>query len=322
MVEMFETMRLDLIKHLQLSLRTIRQVMGLSAQELGNLIGLTRQTINNLENVKTQMTATQYVSLSAVIDDFTAKKPELLPAILAVLEASVVNTSRNEFYSTYQGSFLKGWFQSFAEEQQQRSLTLSEIAPPELLKELAHSYKIFLDSSSLLCEGAVHFLDQLVPHLLQHKVAIIVPLRVIETIQQLSAEDDAEQGSKAQQAITLLGKLQKQGVLQIRGEKNDSNVHSTIISVFAKYKATYRLFLITQDEELAGDVLAMNEKEYMSGFTIGAGFIADDGKLHLYNEEARIEHDSAAEKEDTVEEHTESDDILTSNIIKGWDNIE
>src|SRR5690606_25353672 len=119
-------------------------------------------------------------------------------------------------------------------------LTLTSDEPAELLKELAQGYKIFIDSSSLMGEEAQQFLDSLVPQLLHYKAAIIVPLRVIETIQQLAADEDSEQASQAQLAIASLGKLQKQGVLQIRGEKNDSNVYSTIISVFAKYKASYR----------------------------------------------------------------------------------
>lgn len=323
MVDFFEKTRLDLIKHLQMSLRTIRQLMGLSAQDLGNLIGLTRQTINNLENVKSQMTATQYVSLCAVIDDFTANKPELLPAISAVLEASVPSSAKSEASNVHNGSFLKKWFMCFSHQQGQGAFSLPSDNYDDLLKELAQNYKIFLDWNSLLAPGAERFVTNLVPKLLEANGSIIVPLRVVEYIQQMVLSADPEDSSEAQQAISLLGKLQKQGVVQIRGEKNDSNVYSTFISVFAKYKASYRLFLITQDEALAGDVIGMNGKESMSGFPIAAGYLADDGALVLYGESSAAEETETADGgAELAEEMKEMDGITIDNAIKGWDSIE
>lgn len=48
-------LKIEMIDALQISLRVIRQLLGLSAQKLGELIGLTRQTINNLQLGKNQM---------------------------------------------------------------------------------------------------------------------------------------------------------------------------------------------------------------------------------------------------------------------------
>lgn len=316
MVDFYEKTRLNLIKHLQLSLKTIRQIMGLSAQDLGNLISLTRQSINNLENVKSQMTATQYVALCAVIDDFTANKPELLPAISAVLEASLSNTSNSEASYVHNGSFLKKWFMSFEQQQGKKETALFSDNYNYLLKELAQNYKLFFDWTSLLAPGAEQFIKGLVPRLLEANGTIIVPLRVVEHIQQMVLSADPQESAEAQQAISLLGNLQKQGVLQIRGEKNDSNVYSTFISVFAKYKAAYRLFLITQDEVLANDVIDMNEKESMSGFPIAAGALSEEGILSLYGEAA------ADGKVAYAEEQQLEDGITINNDIKGWGSIE
>jgi len=60
-----------IIKNMQNNLRLVRHAAGWSAQELGELIGVTRQTINNIENHKTPLSATQYVALCAMLKSQT-----------------------------------------------------------------------------------------------------------------------------------------------------------------------------------------------------------------------------------------------------------
>ena len=113
MVDFFLKTRQEMIEALQISLRAVRQLLGLSAQDLGELIGITRQTINNLELGKSQMSPTQYVALCAVIDNYISEKPELLTAIKAVLNVSIGNTDGQIVSNVHNSSFLKKWFFCF-----------------------------------------------------------------------------------------------------------------------------------------------------------------------------------------------------------------
>lgn len=71
----------------------------------------------------------------------------------------------------------------------------------------------------------------------------------------------------AQRAMKILMDMQMQDLVEIRGEKSDSNVISTFVSVFAKFKCVNRLALITCDRKLAKQIEALNNDE-MGGFHI------------------------------------------------------
>ena len=76
-----------------------------------------------------------------------------------------------------------------------------------------------------------------------------------------------EEITMAQRAMKILMDMQMQDLVEIRGEKSDSNVISTFVSVFAKFKCVNRLALITCDRKLAKQIEALNNDE-MGGFHI------------------------------------------------------
>ena len=77
--------REKLIRNLQKNLKLVRQAAGWEQQQLADLIGVSRQTINNIENQKSPMSATQYVANSAMLDWRHQEKPGLNTVIEAVL---------------------------------------------------------------------------------------------------------------------------------------------------------------------------------------------------------------------------------------------
>ncbi len=77
--------REKLIRNLQKNLKLVRQAAGWEQQQLADLIGVSRQTINNIENQKSPMSATQYVAISAMLDWRQKEKPGLNNVIEAVL---------------------------------------------------------------------------------------------------------------------------------------------------------------------------------------------------------------------------------------------
>lgn len=81
------TEQLFLISLLQDNLASIRKIAGWTSEELGNKIGVTKQTISNLENNKTPMTISQYISIRTVIDYQIENDPEntILPQAVKIL---------------------------------------------------------------------------------------------------------------------------------------------------------------------------------------------------------------------------------------------
>ena len=70
------------IRRLQENLRSIRNIIGWTMEQFGDMIGVTKQTISNLENGKTKMTCTQYIAIRAVLEqelaDGTLKNGDLV----------------------------------------------------------------------------------------------------------------------------------------------------------------------------------------------------------------------------------------------------
>ena len=64
------------IGKLQMNLGIIRKLAGWSPKELGDMIGSTKQTIYNLENMKSPMSLSQYISIRSLIDYPIESEPE------------------------------------------------------------------------------------------------------------------------------------------------------------------------------------------------------------------------------------------------------
>ncbi len=94
----------DIIANFQLHLKLIRQAINCDQGELGELIGVSRQTINNIENFRSPLNATQYVALAAVIDKKIEEKPALRNLIDAILIMEVDEEIANLWLNLYEKS--------------------------------------------------------------------------------------------------------------------------------------------------------------------------------------------------------------------------
>lgn len=117
--------------------------------------------------------------------------------------------------------------------------------------------------------NASAFVKFLTAALLDAEKKIIVPLRSIE-----------ELDAGGRQEKKFLAQMQAAGVLQIHGEETDPDFRDTILSVFEKFRGKYRLCLITLNEELAQEILRLNDSAE-DGFEIAAGFF-DEGEFKFY----------------------------------------
>lgn len=100
----------DMVEALQISLKFIRPLLGLTVQGIADYIGVTRQTINNLENNKSKMTITQYIAICAVIDNKCKVNNEILEKIKQI----IVDNSNLELDMDSNKLFLDTWFSIFS----------------------------------------------------------------------------------------------------------------------------------------------------------------------------------------------------------------
>lgn len=82
---------------LQDNLKSIREILNWTSEDLGNLIGVTKQTISNLETKNSKLTKLHYIAIRTVVDfeieqlksadSDRAKRAEMLLEVLAKAEA-------------------------------------------------------------------------------------------------------------------------------------------------------------------------------------------------------------------------------------------
>ncbi|MCL2377941.1 MAG: hypothetical protein FWC77_02340 [Defluviitaleaceae bacterium] len=283
MIDFLESSRQQMIDNLQVSLRAVRSLMGFSAQEIGEFIGVTRQTINNLETGKSKMTPIQYVSVCAVIDNYVDVHDEMLSAVVAIIDGNGLKQNKDYASSFHNSSLLKRWFTCFGELSDIRNMGEANKTAnhSHLLNNLISGYKLFIAADSLLAEGIGSFIPIFNDCLQTAKAKAIIPLRVVEEIQQQLT--DVEGSRKAVNALKIINDMQKRGIAELRGESGDTNPQDTILSVFAKFRSVHRLCLITQDKAFAAEIIGLNHASDRQGFDIIVGYIDDAGVLNMYN---------------------------------------
>lgn len=123
----------------------------------------------------------------------------------------------------------------------------------------ASTHKIFIDTCSILWESADVFWDSILPYLKKYNNKIIVPYRVFEELQKhANNSKDTTLSEKSRLGIKELEKFIKEDLVELRGEKTDNFADNVFQVVFTKFRLTHRLLLITQDNDLARDILALN----------------------------------------------------------------
>ena len=99
----------------------------------------------------------------------------------------------------------------------------------------------------------------------------------------------------AVKALKQINALQRMNIIQIRGEDSDSNIHDTILSVFAKFRSLHRLCLVTQNKLFANEVKYLNESSEKQGFDILVGYVDENGMFSLYLEQESDYSENAIE---------------------------
>lgn len=130
----------------------------------------------------------------------------------------------------------------------------------EQLENFCKDWKIFIDTCSLLHEASDQFWMNIIPLLEQYGNKVFVPYRSIEELEKHSKnKNNQELALKANDSLKKVNQLIKAGYIDVRGEKNDNFADNVFQVVFTKFRMNYKLLLITQDNDLAKDILALND---------------------------------------------------------------
>lgn len=320
MIDFYFQLRQQMIDTMQNSLKQVRQFLGFGVQEFGDIIGLTRQTVNNLESRKNKMSATQYIAICAVIEHFTKDKPELFRALSAILASNDTVEERSVFSSVENGALLKKWFLCFPDDSKITGVFPegNVVIKQERFDDVARSYKIFLDETILCEERFGDWLQQVSAVMKENHNKFFVPLKVVENIQRKIVSADSFTVEHAQRGLNLLMWMQQDEMVEIRGEKSDVNVISTFVSVFAKFKCVNRLALLTQNRNLANQILSLNNEDIGGFHILVVKFDTETGLLECYK--STDDFDS-----EEIPSNEYREDAITTDLDsawKGWETIE
>lgn len=129
-----------------------------------------------------------------------------------------------------------------------------------VLETYVREWKIFIDTCSLLHFAADKFWMNIIPLLRQYQAKVIIPLRSIEELEKHSKNTKkTDLAINAKNTLKIIQQLITAGFVEIRGEKTDNFADNVFQVVFTKFRMTHKLLLITQDNDLAKDIILLNE---------------------------------------------------------------
>ena len=126
------------------------------------------------------------------------------------------------------------------------------------LDDLCQRSKIFIDSSSLMLSGAeALFLQGIAPKLKEYGSKIILPIFIIENLQNKQKKDNNKDNdnNKVMEGLRLVKMLHDRGLLDLREDIDGSNTDGQFTNIFRKFGTQYDLCLITQSKDLANKII-------------------------------------------------------------------
>lgn len=149
-----------------------------------------------------------------------------------------------------------------------------------VLESYVKDWKILMDTCSILHFAADKFWMNIIPLLRQYQNKIIIPLRSIEELQKHEANTrKLDLANDAKKSLKMLHKLMTAGFVEVRGEQGDNFADNVFQVVFTKFRMTHKLLLITQDNDLAKDIIGLNDNKSVRANPVHAKRINQYGFL-------------------------------------------
>lgn len=138
-----------------------------------------------------------------------------------------------------------------------------------------------IDTCSLLEEhGGELFLKNELAGLVSSGEKVIVPLAVIHELESIARRGDRELAGRAKKVLRAVVVLREAGFIGIYGDENDGtfadNVFQKVITILGM---RYQITVITQENNLAQDILAMGHMSSVRRKKITVRKINSQGKL-------------------------------------------
>lgn len=154
----------------------------------------------------------------------------------------------------------------------------------EELESYTRSWKIFIDTCSLLHPSADKFWLNIIPLLHQNQNKIIVLWRSLEELENHSNNNEKRDlASNAKNCLKIVKQLINAGVIELRGESTDNFADNVFQVVFTKFRINNKLLLITQDNDLAKDIIALNNNKSVKAIPVQVKKINQLGFLSDFN---------------------------------------
>ena len=175
-------------------------------------------------------------------------------------------------------------------------LTKEEMAKRKI-EGYVKEWKIFIDTCSILHDSANKFWMNVIPMLNQYQAKIIIPSKCIEELEKHSQnEEKKDLAVKAKNALKILNQLLSSGYIEIRGDKTDNFLDNVFQVVFTKFRVQHNLLLITQDNDLAKDILKLNDNKSVKGKSINVKRINQYGGLSGFSWEYDVNEGDRSQK--------------------------
>lgn len=153
------------------------------------------------------------------------------------------------------------------------------------LNDLVKDCIVFVDTCSLMHYNFKKFTEELNPLLIKNNKRIIVPTRVVEELKKhsLNSEQKPQAAESAKLALNILADMMNKNLIDLRGESTDNFADNVFGAVFAKHRLNHKLLLITQDGDLAEDILNLNNIKSAKGYPVSVKRINKFGYLSNFN---------------------------------------
>lgn len=192
-----------------------------------------------------------------------------------------------------------------------------------VLEDYAKNWKIFMDTCSILHFAADKFWLNIIPLLQQYQNKIIIPLRSIEELQKHESNTrDSELAKNAKNCLRLLKKLINAGFVEIRGEQGDNFADNVFQVVFTKFRMTHKLLLITQDNDLAKDIIALNSNKSVRANPVQVKRINQYGFFSNFKWNAENANNDCFKKPQRVSNENDLDESEVFRICKRVTTLE
>lgn len=184
----------------------------------------------------------------------------------------------------------------------------------DALEQYVKNCKIFIDTCSLLNSAADKFWLNVIPLLQIYNMKIIVLLRSLDELEKHSKNKNKPELMKdANNCIKVMNQLMSAGYIEVRGESTDNFADNVFQVVFTKFRMTHNLLLITQDNDLAKDILALNDNRSVKANPVQVKRINKYGFLSDFNWNGKINNTESKRKNNgkkTIELDLNPDEVF------------